>query len=109
MATETEISAVKIHLADEAEDLGIDDAILSAWLDSGLTQTKTVLSAWRAIAAKTVGVEDISESGSSRTNRLHERAIDLIRDWQARADAEDAAIGALPAKAHAKVYTVVRV
>lgn len=109
MATQQEIDAVKIHIADEAVELGIDDAIISSWLDSGLSQTKTILAAWRAIAAKTVGVEDVSESGSSRTNRLHERAIELIRDWQARADAEDAAIGALPPKAHLKFHTITRV
>ena len=109
MADQTSIDAVKIHIADEAATLGIDDAIISTWLDSGLSQTKAVLAAWRAIAAKTVGIEDVSESGSTRTVRLHERALELIRDWQARADAEDALIGDLPPKAHAKSHTSVRV
>ncbi len=109
MATSAAIEAVQIHLPEEAEDLGIDDAVISSWLDAGLSQTKTVLAAWRAIAAKTVSVEDVSESGSSRTNRIHERAIELIRDWQARADAEDAAAGTLPPKTHARIYTSVRV
>lgn len=109
MADQASIDAVKIHLPDEAADLGIDDAVITSWLDSGLSTTKSILAGWRAVAAKTVGVEDVTESGSSRTNRLHERAAEMIRDWQARADAEDAATGALPPKAHAKVYTVVRV
>jgi len=109
VATQQEIDAVKIHLPDEAEALGITDAVISGWLDGGLSGTKTVLASWRSIAAKTVGVEDISESGSTRTQRLHERSIEMIRDWQARADAEDSITGTLPPKAHAKVYTVVRV
>jgi len=109
MATQAAIDAVKIHLPDEAAALGIDDSIVSSWLDSGLSQTKTILSAWRVVAAKTIGVEDVSESGSSRTNRLHERAVEMIRDWQSRADAEDTLAGDLPPKGHAKLYTSVRV
>lgn len=109
MADQAAIDSVKIHLADEAEDLGITDTIINGWLDSGLTQTKSILSGWRAIAAKTVGTEDVSESGSSRTIRLHERALELVRDWQARADAEDQQAGTLPAKQFARQYTITRV
>lgn len=109
MAEQAAIDSVKIHLADEAVDLGITDEVIGGWIDSGLTQTKAVLSGWRAIAAKTVGTEDVSESGSSRTIRLHERAIELIRDWQARADAEDQQSGTLPAKQFARLHTSVRV
>ncbi len=109
MAEQAAIDSVKIHLADEAVDLGITDTIIGGWLDSGLTQTKSILSGWRAIAAKTVGTEDVSESGSSRTIRLHERALELVRDWQARADAEDQQSGTLPAKQFARQYTITRV
>ena len=109
MATQAAIDSVKIQLADEAADLGIDDTTVAGWLDSGLTQTKAILYGWRAIAAKTVGTEDVSESGSSRTIRLHERATALVIDWQARSDAEDQQTGTLPAKAAGKFYTAVRV
>lgn len=109
MAEQAAIDSVKIHLADEAVDLGITDVIIGGWLDSGLTQTKSILAGWRAIAAKTVGTEDVSESGSSRTIRLHERALELVRDWQARADAEDQQAGTLPAKQFARQYTITRV
>ena len=109
MAEQAAIDSVKIQLADEAEDLGIDEIVIESWLDSGLSETKSILAGWRAIAAKTVGTEDVIESGSSRTIRLHERAIELIRDWQARADAEDQLSGNLPAKQHAKLYTSTRV
>lgn len=109
MATQAAIDSVKIQLADEADDLGIDDIVVESWLDSGLTQTKAILAGWRAIAAKTVGTEDVSESGSSRTIRLHERAVELVRDWQARADAEDQLSGTLPAKAHGASRTSSRV
>ncbi len=109
MADQAAIDSVKIQLADEAESLGIDDIVIESWLDSGLSQTKAILAGWRAIAAKTVGTEDVSESGSSRTIRLHERAVELIRDWQARADAEDQLSGTLPVKARGNSFTAVRV
>jgi len=109
VADSAAISSVKLQLADEAEDLGIDDTIIETWLDSGLSQTKAILAGWRAIAAKTVSTEDVSESGSSRTIRLHERAVELVRDWQARADAEDAASGTGIAKPHAASRTATRV
>ena len=109
MADQAAINSVKVQLADEASALGITDILIGNWLDSGLTQTKTILHGWRAIAAKTVGTEDVSESGSSRTIRLHERALELVRDWQLRADAEDQQTGTLPAKQYAKLYTSTRV
>lgn len=109
MAEQSAIDAVKIQLPDEAVDFGVNDAIIGGLLDSGKTQTKTILYALRAVAAKSAGIEDISESGSSRTARLNERIMELIRDWQARADAEDAEAGLLPVKANARVHTAVRV
>lgn len=109
MADQATIDSVKIQLADEAEDLGITDVLIESWLDSGLSQTKSILAGWRAIAAKTVGTEDVNESGSSRTIRLHERAVELVRDWQARADAEDQLAGSLPVKARGASRTAVRV
>lgn len=109
MADQAAIDSIrKLHLADEATDLGITDEVIGSWVDSGLSQTK-ILAGWPAIAAKTVGIEDVSESGSSRTIRLHDRAIALITDWQARADAEDQQSGTLPAKQHSRLYTGIRV
>ena len=109
MATQAAIDSVKIQLADEAEDLGVDEIVIEGWLDSGLSQTKAILAGWRAIAAKTVGTEDVSESGSSRTIKLHERAVELVRDWQARADAEDQQSGTLPVKPNGASRTFQRV
>jgi uncharacterized protein with ATP-grasp and redox domains len=89
------ISAVKLQIADEAEELGFDDTIIGTMLDSGLTETKTILAVWRGIAAKSAAVEDVSESGSSRTTRLFDRAAQMITIWQSRADAEALAAGTL--------------
>lgn len=89
MADPAAIAAVKVQLPDEAVTLGVTDAYIAALLDVPTTQTKTILASWRAIAAKTVMVEDVSESGSSRTSRLHENAREMITIWQARADMED--------------------
>lgn len=109
MADQAAIDSVKIQLADEAEDLGVDEIVIESWLDSGLTQTKAILAGWRAIAAKTVGTEDVSEAGSSRTIRLHERAVELVRDWQTRSDAEDQKSGTLPVKQRGASLTATRV
>lgn len=108
MATQAEIDAVKIQLPDEAADLGLTDAIIGTQFDS-VGQTKTILYGLRAIAAKIASIEDVSESGSSRTVQFHNRVMSMITDWQARADAEDAAAGNLPPKMHAKLHTGVRV
>lgn len=109
MADQSAIDAVKIQLPDEAADFGVTDTVIGGLLDSGTTQTKTILFALRAVAAKSAGIEDVSENGSSRTARLNERVMELIRDWQARADAEDAQAGTLPVRANAKLHTAVRV
>lgn len=109
MADRAAIDSVKIQLADEAESLGVNDIVIESWLDSGLTNTETILAGWRAIAAKTVGTEDVAESGSSRTIRLHERAVELVKDWQARADAEDQQSGTLPNKQRGASKTITRV
>lgn len=89
MADQSAIDAVKLQLADEATDLGFTDTIIGNLLDSGLTATKAILAGWQSIAAKSAATEDVSESGSSRTLRLHERAVEMIRTWQAKADLED--------------------
>jgi hypothetical protein len=92
VADQSAIDSVKLQLADEATDLGFTDIIIGTLLDNGTSETKVILAGWRAIAAKSAATEDVSESGSSRTLRLHERAIEMIRDWQSRADIEDKAL-----------------
>ena len=109
MATTAAIAAVKIQLPDEAVALGLTDEIIGAQLDSGLSYIKTVLFALRAIAAKIAPIEDVVESGSSRTLNFHSRIMAMITDWQARADAEDAQLGALPPKMPVRIHTAVRV
>jgi hypothetical protein len=108
MATQAEIDAVKIQLPDEATDFGLTDTIIGSEIDSA-GQTKAILFGLRAIAAKIASIEDVSESGSSRTVQFHNRVMAMIADWQARADAEDAATGKLPPKLNAKIHTGVRV
>ena len=108
MATPAQIDAVKLQLPDEAEAFGIDDAVIDAQFNLGLSQSRVILFALRAIAAKSASLEDISESGSSRTQRLNERVLELIRDWTAVADKEDLATGTI-AKEGARIYTAVRV
>jgi uncharacterized protein with ATP-grasp and redox domains len=95
VADSAAIAAVQLQIADEAEELGFDDTMISTMLDSGLTETKTILAIWRGIAAKSAAVEDISESGSSRTARLFDRAAQMITIWQTRADAEAVSLGTL--------------
>lgn len=108
MATQAAIDSVKVQLPQGSEGYGITDEILDAQIDA-VGQTKTILFALRAVAAKVAHIEDVSENGSSRTVQFHTRLMSMIEDWQKRADAEDAVLGNLPPKQHAKQYTTVRV
>lgn len=108
MADQAAIDAVKVLLPANPADYSLTDTIIGAQLDAG-TQTKTVLFGLRAIAAKIASIEDVSESGSSRTHRFHERLMAMIADYQARADAEDKESGVLPAREHGASHRAVRV
>lgn len=92
MADPAKITSVKLQLPDEAATLlGIDDTAIAIWLDSGQTVTHAILSAFRAIAAKTSMMTDISESGSTRNmSILNSNARQMITYWQTMADREDA-------------------
>jgi hypothetical protein len=108
MADPAAIAAVKLLLPADPETYDLTDDILGAQLDA-TTQTKTVLFGLRAIAAKIASIEDVSESGSSRTHRFHDRLMAMIADYQARADAEDKDAGLLPAREHGASHRAVRV
>jgi hypothetical protein len=90
MAVQASIDAVKVQLPDEAAGLGIDDDAIGAMLDTPLTITHTILAAYRAIAAKTMMLTDVSESGSTRNmSILNTNARAMITYWQGIADKED--------------------
>lgn len=87
------VAAVKIQLPDEAAKLGIDDAAITALLDRPLSVTHAILEAYRAIAAKTMMMTDVSESGSTRNmSVLNANARAMITYWQGIADKEDASL-----------------
>lgn len=108
MASQAAIDSVKIQLPESPETYGITDQIIGAQIDA-TTQTKAILFSLRAIAAKVAQIEDVNESGSSRTLQFHQRLMLMIEDWQKRADAEDAVAGTLPPKQNAKLHTSMRV
>ncbi len=92
MADQAKIDAVKVQLPDEAAELGIDDAAIAAMLDppNSLTVTHAILSSYRAIAAKTMMLTDVSESGSTRNmSILNSNARLMVTYWQGIADKED--------------------
>src|ERR1051325_720353 len=107
MATEAAITAVKLQLPDEAEELGYNDSAISALLDSGLSQSRTILAVLRGISAKASSFEDISESGSSRSSRFFDNIKSLIDVWTQAVKDEDLAAGTV-AKESARIYTSVR-
>lgn len=110
MADEAAVNAVLAQLPDEADIFGIDDSYISILIDSGLSETKVILSCWRAIAAKSSTVTDVQESGSSRDlSSIFQNARQMIDVWQARADDEEKASNEdSSGKARARVYTAVR-
>jgi len=92
MADQAAITAVRLQLPDEADDFGLTAEVVGSLLDGGLTQTKAILAGWRAIAAKASTIEDVNESGSSRTSRLPDLAQTQVTYWQSMADKEDKAL-----------------
>jgi hypothetical protein len=108
VASSSNIAAVQLQIPDEAVSLGFDDNAISVLLDSGLTQSKTILAVLRGISAKVSSYEDVSESGSSRSVQFFERVRQLIDVWQSVVDKEDVVAGT-SAKAGARIHTSVRV
>jgi hypothetical protein len=108
MASDTAINAVKLQLPDEAEELGYDSTAIGNLLDSGLSQSRTILAVLRGISAKASSFEDISESGSSRTSRFFDNIKQLIDVWTQAVKDEDLA-GGVVAKESARIYTANRV
>ena len=109
MASQSAIDAITIQLPDEAEDFGLDETIVGNFIDSGLSTTKVMLECWRVLAAKTSTITDVSESGSSRTMPLFDRAKLMVDFWQLRSDDEDRQTSVLPVRAHAASHKAVRV
>ncbi|AVO26074.1 hypothetical protein SEA_THUMB_17 [Mycobacterium phage Thumb] len=109
MADDAAVAAVLNQLPDEADVFGVDADYVGILLDSGLTETKVILSAWRAIAAKSSTMTNVSESGSSRDlSSIFDNARQMIDVWQARADAEDKDLITDNGKARARVHTARR-
>ena len=91
MADPVKVAAVRVQLPEEAVGLGIDDAAIGVFLDRPLTVTHAILESYRAIAAKTMMLTDVSESGSTRNmSVLNTNARAMITYWQGIADKEDA-------------------
>lgn len=107
MAAAALITAVKLQVPDEAEELGFDDAAIGALLDSGLSQNKTILAVLRGISAKASSYEDVSEAGSSRTSQFFANIKSLLDAWQLVVDKEDLVAGTT--KPGARIYTSTRV
>lgn len=109
MADPSAIAAVTLQLPDEAEELGFNAAAIGTLIDSGLTQTKTILTVLRGMSAKVAGIAtSISENSSSRSTDFFNNLKSLIDYWQIVADKEDITVGT-HVKEGARIYTAVRV
>jgi hypothetical protein len=95
VANQTDIDAVKAQLPDEAPtEFGFDDTLIGAMLDGGQTISQSILTGWRAIAAKTALYTDVNESGSSRNlSALNANAREMVTVWQTQVDKEMNAAG----------------
>ena len=109
MADAAVVTAVKLQIPQEAEDLGFNDAAIAALLDSGLTQSKAILAVLRGMSAKAVGMaSSISENSSSRTVDFFNNLARLIELWTQTVKDEDIQAGT-NVKEGARIYTAVRV
>lgn len=109
MAEAAQITAVKLQIPDEAADLGFDDTAIAALLDSGLSQSRTILAVLRGLSAKATSVAtSITENNSSRSVDFFNNLRQLVAVWEQAVKDEDLAAGTV-AKANARVYTAVRV
>jgi hypothetical protein len=109
MAETAVITAVKLQVPDEATDLGFNDAAIGALLDSGLSQSRTILAVLRGMSAKAVGMAtSVSENSSSRSVDFFNNLARLIDIWTGVVKEEELAAGTL-AKEGARIYTAVRV
>lgn len=93
MAEPAAISRVLLQLPDEAAELGFDSVVVGTLLDGNTSETKTILAGWKSVAAKAASMGDVSESSSTRSNPLFDRAALMIPIWQKRADDEDIVSG----------------
>lgn len=109
MADAAVVTAVKLQVPDEATDLGFDDAAIGALLDSGLSQSRTVLAVLRGMSAKASSMaSSITENNSSRSVDFFNNLKQLIDVWTQAVKDEDLAAGTV-AKESARIYTAVRV
>jgi hypothetical protein len=93
VAEDVAIQRVLLQLPEVSVELGFDTTVIGLLLDAPTTETKVILAGWKAVAAKAATMGDVSESSSSRTNPLFDRAQLMIPIWQKRADDEDLASG----------------
>jgi hypothetical protein len=90
MATPEEIQDVLDDLPDNASDYGWDEQRINDELDSGVAGDALFLKFWRKVSTATVGLVDMSESGSSRSlSQLHKQAADMAKMYQERIDKEE--------------------
>lgn len=108
MADSTKVAAVMLQIPDEAAVVGYDTAAVGVLLDSGLTQTHTILAVLRGMVAKSAAFENITESGSTRDTQFFTNLNALLTYWQAQADKEDITSGT-NVKEGARLWTGVRV
>lgn len=109
MADAANILAVKLQVPDEASDLGFDDTAIAALLDSGLSQTKTILAVLRGMSAKASSMAtSITENNSSRTVDFFNNLKQLIDVWTQAVKDEDLQNGIVQ-KEGARIYTANRV
>lgn len=109
MADAATITAVKLQVPDEATDFGFDDVAIGALLDSGLSQSKTILAVLRGISAKASSMAtSISENSSSRSVDFFNNIKQLIDVWTQVVKDEELATGVV-AKESARIHTAVRV
>lgn len=86
MATDAEIAALRLLIAEDTEDRYTDDQ-LGLRLDEADSEDRVAYKIWTEKAAYYTGLVDMSEGGSSRSNgQLMDKALKMVALFKGRLD-----------------------
>lgn len=86
MASDADIAFVLDNIEDEPAE-GWDGTTIAVRLDAGAIKERVIATYWRKRASASIGLVNVSESGSSRgLDSIYSRMNALAQEWEVKAD-----------------------